>query len=458
MGCKKQSPWQWVALTLASAELLASCGGSHSGGGASGSYTVSVDVSGLAGANVVLQNNSGDDLTVTSSGTTPFSTALSTGAAYAVTVKTQPSSPTQVCIVAAGSGNIAFANVTVSVDCVTSGGFAYVPNGGSGSLSEYVINKSTGALVPLTGSPVTVAGSKQLYEAKVDPTGAFLYAVDNGANAIFGFSISQSNGSLTPIANSPFTTGKGPVSLAFDSTGSFLYVANYTDSTLSAFSLATSTGELVPLITPTYTVTGNAQPSQIVNAGSHLYVADHATNSIDVFTITAGTGALAEGIAGSPFATDTQPYAITVDPTGAVLYTANAAASGNGSISAFTINSTTGTLSPVAGNPQSIPVSWYISIDPQSKFLFVTESTGVAVYPITLATGVLGTVAAGSPFAAGTHPYSIGVDPSAQFVYVGNDGSANVSEFTLNDSTGVLTTVVGSPAAAGNFPDFIAIN
>lgn len=48
-------------------------------------------------------------------------------------------------------------------------------------------------------------------------------------------------------------------------------------------------------------------------------------------------------------------------------------------------------------------------------------------------------------------------DPTGQFVYVGNDGSADVSEFTLNAVTGVLTAVSGSPVPAGNNPDFIAI-
>jgi 6-phosphogluconolactonase (cycloisomerase 2 family) len=88
--------------------------------------------------------------------------------------------------------------------------------------------------------------------------------------------------------------------------------------------------------------------------------------------------------------------------------------------------------------------------------LFVTEAAGVAVYPITSTTGALGTVVSGSPFAAGTNPYSVRVDNADQYVYVGNDGSADVSEYSLNSSTGVLTPMAGSPIAAGTFPNFIA--
>lgn len=136
-----------------------------------------------------------------------------------------------------------------------------------------------------------------------------------------------------------------------------------------------------------------------------------------------------------------------------MLYTAN----GTANVSAFTVNPSSGALTPVAGNPQAIPVSSYVSIDSQGKFLFVTESAGVAVYPINKTTGALGVAATGSPFAAGSNPYSVSVDPTGQFVYVGNDTSANVSEFTLNGTTGVLTAVTGSPVAAGNKLDFIAI-
>ena len=64
------------------------------------SYTVGGTVSGLSGT-VVLQDNGGDDLSVTANGSFTFATALR-GAAYSVTVKTNPSG--QTCTVSSGSG------------------------------------------------------------------------------------------------------------------------------------------------------------------------------------------------------------------------------------------------------------------------------------------------------------------------------------------------------------------
>jgi hypothetical protein len=72
----------------------------------------------LAGKNVVLQNNDGDDLTLDASGAFSFPTMVESGERFAVSVKTQPDSPVQRCQVRAGSGVVADSDVaSVVVDC-----------------------------------------------------------------------------------------------------------------------------------------------------------------------------------------------------------------------------------------------------------------------------------------------------------------------------------------------------
>ena len=79
--------------------------------------TVGGTVSNLVGTGLQLQDNGGDTLSVNANGPFIFSTALDDGSAYAVTVSTQPSSPSQTCSVANGTGT-ATADVTnVLVDC-----------------------------------------------------------------------------------------------------------------------------------------------------------------------------------------------------------------------------------------------------------------------------------------------------------------------------------------------------
>lgn len=81
-------------------------------------YSVGGTVSGLTGSGLVLQNNAADDLPLTADGAFVFPTAVASGAAYAVTVKTQPGAPVQLCAVAQGSGTVDAADLaSVQVTC-----------------------------------------------------------------------------------------------------------------------------------------------------------------------------------------------------------------------------------------------------------------------------------------------------------------------------------------------------
>jgi hypothetical protein len=124
-------------LLLVTTAFLAACSGTKAGTGSGtppggspppggtpppgsapgGPFTIGGTVLGLKGTGLVLQNNGADDLTITATGTVPFTFKTAVPGAYAVTIKTQPSSPTQTCSVASGTGT-ATANVTnVQVVC-----------------------------------------------------------------------------------------------------------------------------------------------------------------------------------------------------------------------------------------------------------------------------------------------------------------------------------------------------
>jgi hypothetical protein len=107
--------------------FFSACGGSSGSTGTTGgtmpppplTYTIGVMVSGLSGRGLVLQDNGGDNLSVTANGSFTFATSIAGGGAYSVAVLTQPSSPAQTCAVTNGNGT-ANANVTsVKVTCTT---------------------------------------------------------------------------------------------------------------------------------------------------------------------------------------------------------------------------------------------------------------------------------------------------------------------------------------------------
>jgi Galactose oxidase, central domain len=93
-------------------------GGTGGGGGTStGPFTIGGAVVGLTGTGLVLEDNGGDDLTIAKSGAFTFKTAIASGGAYKVTVKTQPTGPAQNCSVTNATGT-ALANVNnVQVTC-----------------------------------------------------------------------------------------------------------------------------------------------------------------------------------------------------------------------------------------------------------------------------------------------------------------------------------------------------
>jgi subtilisin family serine protease len=81
------------------------------------SFSIGGTVSGLVGVGMVLQNNGGDNLSISANGAFTFATTLPASATYLVTVSTQPTAPSQTCTVSNGSGTVS-ANVTnITVTC-----------------------------------------------------------------------------------------------------------------------------------------------------------------------------------------------------------------------------------------------------------------------------------------------------------------------------------------------------
>ena len=151
---------------------------------------------------------------------------------------------------------------------------------------------------------------------------------------------------------------------------------------------------------------------------------------------------------GLPFAFANRAFA---NPTPGFAYVANYFGD---NVSAYRINSSTGALSAVAGSPfaaGSAPRS--VTVDPSGRFAYVANfgDGTVWAYTINSATGALRAVS-GSPFAAGRYPGSVTVDPSGRFAYVANASDNNVSAYSINRSTGALRAVAGSPFATGSGP------
>jgi len=114
-------------------------------------FLVGGTVSGLAGTGLVLSMAGQADLTVPAGATSfAFGTPMASGSAYAMTVKTQPSSPSQTCTVANGTGMMGSGNVSnVAVTCAytVSGSVVKGPVSGATVTAYAATNGTMGAQV-----------------------------------------------------------------------------------------------------------------------------------------------------------------------------------------------------------------------------------------------------------------------------------------------------------------------
>jgi len=169
---------RFVAGSLSAVALitLAGCGG---GGNSTppppATYTIGGTVTGLTGSGLVLQDNNGNNLTVSANATSfTFTNSVTSGQPFSVTVLTQPAA--EVCTVTSGTG-IAAANVTsVSIACIK----AYTIGGGVFGLSGSGL-----VLQDNTGNNLTVSASSTSYFFTFDgaiPSGGAPYSITVLAN------------------------------------------------------------------------------------------------------------------------------------------------------------------------------------------------------------------------------------------------------------------------------------
>ena len=106
---------------------------------------------------------------------------------------------------------------------------------------------------------------------------------------------------------------------------------------------------------------------------------------------------------------------------------------GSGDVSGFSIDPASGNLTPIAGSPFAVgsnPVA--IAADPTGTYAVVVNqlSASVSAFTINRTTGALN--AAAAPIGAGSSPTSVAIDPSSSYVYVvGGGNSGTISLYTI---------------------------
>ncbi len=485
---------------------LGACGGSGGGfggvGGGSGgtppTYSIGGTVSGIdPGQSIILLDNGGDALPVSANGSFVFVTRIRSGGTYAVTA-TAPEGKN--CDVTGSSGQV-WANVTnVAVACGSNatfsivgtafvGHFLFVANSGADSISEFSIDANSGALSS-TGPPVAAGQGPTAMASTIDDmyfTNRYLYVSNSRSNDISAFAVDAVSGALTAVPGSPFAAGTSPGAVAVFATTACssrgspchtlenLFVANSGSDTVSAYQIDPSTGVLTPAPTSFGPYSTGMGPSAMAVGGyagssaplnPFVYIAnDGGSNDISAFQIDEFPVGLS-AVTGSPFPSngnvsslafglgDAFPY-----PPGesngspglkSLLYAASASG-GTANIMGFSIHppmgdANDGALTALPGFPYALPSCSYVVADQTGAYLYATAGTNVFGFGVDQQTGALIPLP-GSPFAVGGSADSASVDPTNQFLYVTNRSAGTVTGFYRQAATGELTIMPGSPFA-----------
>jgi cysteine-rich repeat protein len=355
---------------------------------AANTYTVGGTVSGLVGKNLILQNNAGDNLTLSANGAFAFPSAIASGQPYAVTVFTQPTAPTQTCSVAAGAGTVGSANVTtVSITCAT---------------ATYTIS---GTISGLSGSMVLQDNGGD--NLPVSANGAFTFATKIASGATYAVTVFTQP--AAPSQTCVVTGGTGTV-----------VASNVTNVTIAC-------------TTNNYSIGGTV--SGLAGAGLKL------TNGAETLTISANGGftfttKVVSGLTYAVTATG-QPTA----PTQACVVTSGSGTVGAADVTNVMVTCTTskfligGTISGLVGSVTLLDVAGTNTDN------LIVSANGAFLFAVAVASGTVYTVSVGTQ---PTSPAQTCVVTAA--TGTGTVGGANVTTVAVSCTTNsyqVSATVSG---------------
>lgn len=236
----------------------------------------------------------------------------------------------------------------------------------------------SGLLTAVTGSPFvagylsgnTSAGSQAMI---TNPAGTLLFALDQANEQIDVYQIGTA-GALTGGTVVQLPSGFQPFNLAIDGLGKYLYVSNLVGlqtTEVAPYSIG-SNGALTAAGAP---VSSNLQQMQGEASGKFMIGTSGGIfgsgGSLYVASINQSTGALTPTLvttAGAPVDVAVQP-----GTGGNLVYAFDMpGSSGNGAIEGFTLNLSTGALSPIAN---IVATGSQGEFDQNGKYLFVATSS-----------------------------------------------------------------------------------
>jgi 6-phosphogluconolactonase len=315
------------------------------------------------------------------------------------------------------------------------------------------------AILCLAGQFISCSGNGKLPNTGTGNT-AYLTLPNQGG--LLTLHIDGATGAVAVTGSTPGPVGTTPYGLALAPKKNFLYVANSQSNNISTFNIA-SDGTLS---LSTTTSDGGSGPYEalIDPSGQYLLVTNSGLpGSVSVFSIDSSSGALT-AVSGSPFYANDSPSEIAMPPAGNFVYVSNPS---SGMVTGFTFDAATGVLTQLPGSPFfSGAGASALAIDNSGQFLYVANTSAPNPPPSDVTGNISGftilaagglQLIAGSPFtpSIGSTPSTLVAVPNSSFLYATTPGSSySIWAFEIDSVSGQLTIANQSPfsqTAGGQF-------
>lgn len=278
------------------------------------------------------------------------------------------------------------------------------------------------------------------------------YVANGTSNTVTSFLVDEVTGALSVASTAP--TGVLPSYPAVTPDGHFLFVSNMQDGTISRFVLD-GNGGMQSAGTPAHLLDPTGQPFVLATHPSGTFLYAGTEHSVEGFRVDPQTGDL-KPILNSPFVLSSRAISLALTHSGQFLY---AAGDNSDVIYAFSVDATTGNLTPLSTQPLHSGLALGdLKVDVSDKYLFVTAYLfleKLLVYNIQ-STGALQATTT-SPVAIGDG-VNMAVAPNGRFLFIEADFDNNILAFSLDSATGAVTPAPGSPFHDGQSPTSVAVS
>jgi DNA-binding beta-propeller fold protein YncE len=280
-------------------------------------------------------------------------------------------------------------------------------------------------------------------------TGDYVYVANQITETLAGYVVGT--GTLTAISGLPRTLGFTPTSLVVNPANTMVFVAGTSLGVGYIDTFQIGTGGVLSLLMTNQVGVADEVSMDVSPDGQWLIGLDANGLTLDEYQITsttASTGQLTLGTATTytfpSGAGSVVPGVLKFAPNGNYVYAAEGTA-GDLLVPFSTSSGTWGTPQTLKLLSGSGTADNALAVSSNSGYLYVAQSgtnAGLAVFTIGSSNGQLTQV--GSPLPSGTHPTSVVVNTAGTDIYVANQASGSISEYSVA-SNGTVAAL--SPAS-----------